>query len=66
MAASLAADAVGYSRLMGRDEESTLATLEAHQIIDRPRGGFFTKEDSPSRYPSLTTSGCSKVTQGRS
>ncbi len=36
MAAILAADAVGYSRLIGRDEESTLATLKAHrQIIDR-------------------------------
>src|SRR5262245_9541410 len=36
MAAILAADAVGYSRLIGRDEESTLATLRAHrQIIDR-------------------------------
>jgi len=32
----LAADAVGYSRLMGADEEGTLATLRAHrQIIDR-------------------------------
>ena len=36
MAAILAADAAGYSRLIGRDEESTLATLKAHrQIIDR-------------------------------
>src|SRR5262245_4937944 len=36
MAAILAADASGYSRLIGRDEESTLATLRAHrQIIDR-------------------------------
>src|SRR5262245_33681750 len=32
----LAADAVGYSRLIGRDEEGTLATLRAYrQIIDR-------------------------------
>ena len=36
MATILAADAVGYSRLIGRDEEGTLATLRAHrQIIDR-------------------------------
>ncbi|WP_192356027.1 adenylate/guanylate cyclase domain-containing protein [Mesorhizobium mediterraneum] len=36
MATILAADAVGYSRLTGRDEEGTLATLRAHrQIIDR-------------------------------
>lgn len=36
MAAILAADVVGYSRLIGRDEEGTLATLRAYrQIIDR-------------------------------
>ena len=29
MAAILAADVVGYSRLIGRDEEDTLATLRA-------------------------------------
>src|SRR5262245_12828149 len=32
----LAADAVGYSRLIGRDEEGTLATLKAYrQVFDR-------------------------------
>lgn len=36
MATILAADAAGYSRLIGRDEEGTLAILRAHrQIIDR-------------------------------
>src|SRR5262245_8196793 len=36
MATILAADAVGYSRLIGRDEEGTLATLKAYrQVIDR-------------------------------
>jgi class 3 adenylate cyclase len=36
LATVLAADAAGYSRLIGRDEEGTLATLRAHrQIIDR-------------------------------
>lgn len=36
LATVLAADAVGYSRLMSKDEEGTLATLRAHrQIIDR-------------------------------
>ncbi|MFK0690126.1 AAA family ATPase [Mesorhizobium sp. IMUNJ 23033] len=36
MAAILAADVVGYSRLIGRDEEGTLAALRAYrQIIDR-------------------------------
>ena len=36
LAAILAADAVGYSRLMGLDEESTLRTLQAYrEIIDR-------------------------------
>ncbi len=31
LAAILAADVVGYSRLMGEDEESTLAALTAHR-----------------------------------
>ena len=30
LAAILAADVAGYSRLMGKDEEGTLATLTAH------------------------------------
>jgi adenylate cyclase len=30
LAAILAADAAGYTRLMGVDEEGTLATLEAY------------------------------------
>src|SRR5262245_44980977 len=35
MAAILAADVVGYSRLMGKDEEGTLATLKMYrEIID--------------------------------
>jgi len=35
MAAILAADVVGYSRLMGKDEEGTLATLTMYrQAID--------------------------------
>src|SRR5436190_15259571 len=35
MAAILAADVVGYSRLMGKDEEGTLATLKAYrEIVD--------------------------------
>ena len=36
MAAILAADVVGYSRLMGKDEESTFAVLKAYrEVIDR-------------------------------
>ncbi len=31
LAAILAADVVGYSRLMGADEEGTLARLKAHR-----------------------------------
>ena len=31
LAAILAADVVGYSRLMGRDESGTLARLKAHR-----------------------------------
>ena len=35
LAAILAADVVGYSRLMGEDEEATLATLKAYRdVID--------------------------------
>src|SRR4051812_19799793 len=35
MAAILAADVVGYSRLIGEDEEATLATLKSHrEVID--------------------------------
>ena len=36
LSAILAADVVGYSRLMGLDETSTLASLKAHQqaVID--------------------------------
>ncbi len=43
LAAILAADVVGYSHLMGADEEATLATLKAHRrVIDgliRDHGG---------------------------
>ncbi len=35
LVAILAADVVGYSRLMGEDEEGTLATLRAYrEVID--------------------------------
>src|SRR5512136_1404582 len=36
LAAILAADVAGYSRLMGADEEGTLAALKAHrhQVVD--------------------------------
>ena len=48
LAAILAADVVGYSRLMGRDEGATLAALNAHrrELIDREiasRGGRIVK-----------------------
>ena len=33
LAAILAADVVGYSRLMGEDEEATLATLKSYRIV---------------------------------
>jgi class 3 adenylate cyclase len=36
LAVILAADVFGYSRLMAKDEESTLRTLKAHRnVIDR-------------------------------
>ena len=38
LAAILAADVFGYSRLMGDDEEGTLARLKAHRDgVDLPR-----------------------------
>jgi adenylate cyclase len=45
LAAILCADVHGYSRLMGGDEEATLATLTAHRkiidnLIDRHHGRF--------------------------
>ncbi len=33
LAAILAADVVGYSRLMGEDEEATLATLKSYRSV---------------------------------
>jgi class 3 adenylate cyclase len=36
MAAILAADVVGYSRLMGVDEEGALSRLKAHRREQRP------------------------------
>ena len=47
LAAILAADVVGYSRLMGKDEEGTLAALTAHRAkliepcISKYRGRLF-------------------------
>ena len=36
MAAILAADVAGYSRLMGQDEEGTVVGLRAHrEVVDR-------------------------------
>jgi hypothetical protein len=45
LAAILAADVFGYSRLMGEDEEATLRTLSAYRkiidsLIDSHRGRF--------------------------
>src|SRR5277367_7040371 len=36
LAAILAADVTGYSRLMGRNEEETVRDLEAHQAVILP------------------------------
>jgi adenylate cyclase len=47
LAAILAADVAGYSRLMGTDEEGTLAVLKGHRrelidpLIDQHRGRIF-------------------------
>jgi class 3 adenylate cyclase len=38
LAAALAADVVGYSRLMGRDESGTLARLRALLFCDHQTG----------------------------
>jgi class 3 adenylate cyclase len=41
LAAILSADAVGYSRLMGQDDEGTVRTLDAHRRrIERQIGTF--------------------------
>src|SRR6266542_296145 len=41
LAAILAADIVGYSRLMGRDEAGTVRALKAHQAVVLPMVGSF-------------------------
>jgi adenylate cyclase len=38
LAAIVAIDVAGYSRLMGADEEGTLATLKAHRVVTDPIG----------------------------
>ena len=45
LAAILAADVVGYSRLMGADEEGTLAALNSHlkDLIRTDAAGFCEK-----------------------
>jgi class 3 adenylate cyclase len=50
MAAILAADVAGYSRLMGADEEGTLARLKAHrrELVDpkiKEHHGRIVKDD---------------------
>ena len=41
LSAILAADVAGYSRLMGEEEESTLATLTAHLAdLERRTSGY--------------------------
>ena len=63
LAAILAADVVGYSRLMGEDEESTMATLTAHRTdliepcIDEHRGRIMTRPGcaAPMDTPSANT-----------
>ena len=41
LAAILAADVAGYSRLMGRNEEETVRELEAHWLLSPARSGLF-------------------------
>ena len=47
LAAILAADVVGYSRLMGEDEASAFAVLKAKQIIDERGDKLFTDRAPP-------------------
>src|SRR6266446_5058649 len=52
MAAILAADVVGYSRLMGKDEENTLATLKAYRgIVDGLIAHHGTRERFATKQP---------------
>jgi hypothetical protein len=44
LAAILAADVVGYSRLMGGDEEATLATLNAYPLAESKQSEMGAKE----------------------
>ncbi len=47
LAAILAADVVGYSRLMGEDEASAFAVVKAKQIIDVRGDQLFTDRNLP-------------------
>ena len=49
LAAILAADVAGYSRLMGADEEGTLARLKAlrREVADPPRMSREVKDEGP-------------------
>ena len=51
LAAILAADVAGYSRLMGRNEEETVRELDAHQLTlsPRDRNPFQTPDDCKYR-----------------
>ena len=63
LAAIVSADVAGYSRLMGRDESSTLAALKAHrrELID-PKiaeyGGRIVKTNR--RRPAARVSQCGR------
>ncbi|MBW8056336.1 MAG: adenylate/guanylate cyclase domain-containing protein, partial [Nitrospira sp.] len=49
LAAILAADVVGYSRLMSNDEEGTLVRLKAHR--DEVADPTIAKQKGPPLYP---------------
>ena len=53
LAAILAADIAGYSRLMGEDEAATVRDLKAHQAVVLPLVGSF---GGPSSIPPATAS----------
>ena len=69
LAAIVSADVVGYSRLMGRDDSGTLASLKAHrrELIDpkiAEHGGRIVKtmgDGLPSAVPRRPGPGCTAL-----
>jgi class 3 adenylate cyclase len=53
LAAILAADVVGYSRLMAADEAGTLAALKRHKLVDKRCEGERARERASGMQPAI-------------